>query len=374
MKGDFFETLLAMDQVPHEALDFLSRNCAAEEILHLQSRGRQMVEIKSTEPLGEDILSAIRTRYPIRHLRQAAPVVPILSRRSMSVPFGSAAEMLRYNESPGLELWELALRYESERGDIGSGEVFKKMESIAGILEQSINDGIRGTERDDRILGHQSGRYMNLMEENGLLNGGMLNRMILYVTALMEVKSSMGIIVAAPTAGACGTVPGALFGAAGDMDSSPEELVRAFLAAGIIGVLIVKDATFAAEEGGCQAECGAASGMAAAALVALARGSTRQALSAASMALQNTLGMICDPVANRVEVPCLGKNVMAAVNAFACANMALAGFDEVIPLDEVITTMDRVGRSIPCELRCTGLGGLSVTETSRKIENRLKRQ
>jgi len=123
--------------------------------------------------------------------------------------------------------------------------------------------------------------------------------------------------------------------------------------------------------GGCQAECGAGSGMAAAALVTLAKGTTEQAVGAASMALQNILGMICDPVANRVEAPCLGKNVMAASNALACANMALAGFDPVIPLDEVIETMDRVGKSLPSELRCTALGGLSVTRTSREIEKRL---
>ncbi len=113
--------------------------------------------------------------------------------------------------------------------------------------------------------------------------------------------------------------------------------------------------------------------MAAAALATLAGGSTAQAVAAASLALQNSLGMICDPVANRVEVPCLGKNVMAASNALACANMALAGYDPVIPLDEVIETMDRVGRSLPRELRCTALGGLSVTETSRQIEDRLRR-
>jgi L-serine dehydratase len=112
--------------------------------------------------------------------------------------------------------------------------------------------------------------------------------------------------------------------------------------------------------------------MAAAALVTLAGGTTRQAVNAASMALQNVLGMICDPVANRVEVPCLGKNVMAASNALACANMALADFDAVVPLDEVIETMDRVGRSIPAELRCTALGGLSITKTSKKIERRLQ--
>ena len=113
--------------------------------------------------------------------------------------------------------------------------------------------------------------------------------------------------------------------------------------------------------------------MAAAALTTLAGGTPTQAVNAASLALQNILGMICDPVANRVEVPCLGKNVLAASNALACANMALADFDVVIPLDEVIDTMHRVGKSLPSELRCTGLGGLSITPTSKEIESRLDR-
>ena len=114
--------------------------------------------------------------------------------------------------------------------------------------------------------------------------------------------------------------------------------------------------------------------MASAALVTLAKGTLKQSIDAASMALQNTVGMVCDPVANRVEVPCLGKNVMAASNALACANMALADYDTVVPLDEVIETMDRVGKSMPHELCCTALGGLSITRTSKEIEERLKRQ
>jgi L-serine dehydratase len=200
----------------------------------------------------------------------------------------------------------------------------------------------------------------------------MLNSIILHVTALMEVKSSMGVIVAAPTAGSCGALPGACLGAGAVLQSTREELAQALMAAGLVGVFIAARATFSAEIGGCQAECGAASGMAAAALVTLGRGTLLQAVAAASMALQNTLGMICDPVANRVEVPCLGKNIMAAANALACANLALAGGDPVIPLDEVIETMDRVGKSLPAELRCTALGGLSVTRTSKEIEERLK--
>jgi L-serine dehydratase len=189
---------------------------------------------------------------------------------------------------------------------------------------------------------------------------------------MMEVKSSMGVIVAAPTAGACGALPGTSLGAATALGLSEDEAAKGMLAAGMIGVFIAAHSTFAAEVGGCQAECGAGSGMAAAALVTLARGHTRQAVAAASMALQNVLGMVCDPVANRVEVPCLGKNVLAASNALSCANMALADFDPVIPLDEVIETMDKVGRSIPSELRCTALGGLSITKASKEIEKRLR--
>ena len=139
----------------------------------------------------------------------------------------------------------------------------------------------------------------------------------------------------------------------------------------MIGVLITARSTFASEVGGCQAECGAGSGMAAAALVQLAGGTADQAVDAASMALQNIFGRTCDPVAKRVEVPCLGKNIMAVSNALACANMAIANFNAVIPLDEVIDAMDTVGKSIPHELRCTALGGLSVTETSKKIEKKL---
>ena len=196
--------------------------------------------------------------------------------------------------------------------------------------------------------------------------------MILYTTAIMEVKSALGLIVAAPTAGACGGLPGAVIAAAHQGGYTQDDIVRAMLAAGLIGVFIASQATFAAEVGGCQAECGAGSGMAAAALATLAGGTAQQAINAASMAIQNVLGLICDPVANRVEVPCLGRNVLAASNALSCANMALAGFDPVIPLGEVLDAMDRVGKSLPCELRCTALGGLSTTNTSLKIAKDLR--
>jgi len=148
-------------------------------------------------------------------------------------------------------------------------------------------------------------------------------------------------------------------------------MARALLAAGLVGVFIATPWSFAAEVGGCQAEGGSAAAMAAAALVTLADGTLAEALAAASLAMQSMIGLICDPVANRVEVPCLGKNVMAATNALACADMALAGFDPVIPFDEVVQTARRVAEQMPRELKCTALGGLSITPTSLAIERRL---
>jgi L-serine dehydratase len=280
--------------------------------------------------------------------------------------------MYRYNSNKGLPLHQLSLLYESSRGGINETDVIDLMRDLVFRLKESVRLGIEGTEYKDRILGNQSGRFKAKMEEGNLLESDLLNSIILCVTALMEVKSSMGVIVAAPTAGACGTFPGSCLGAAPVLNSSDEQLINAFLAGGIIGVFIAAHSTFAAEIAGCQAECGSAAGMAAAALVTLGNGTLDQAIAAASMALQNSFGLVCDPVANRVEVPCLGKNVAAAANALSCANMALAGYDAVIPLDEVIEAMDQVGKSLPCELRCTALGGLSITPTSLRIQQELE--
>ena len=166
-------------------------------------------------------------------------------------------------------------------------------------------------------------------------------------------------------------MPGAVLALCDAMGVNEDERARALLVAGLIGVFIARDSTFAAEEGGCMAECGSGSAMAAAAMVHLAGGTTDRQLAAASIALQNCFGMVCDPIANRVEAPCLGKNIMAASNALSCSNMALAGYEHLIPFDEVVIAMSKVAHQIPRELRCTNLGGLSITPTADRIAQRL---
>jgi L-serine dehydratase len=304
----------------------------------------------------------------VRHL---SPVLPVPSRNDIRVPFTSCADMLTQDGPQNTPLWQLAIEYERARGNFTEREVIDKMIAIIRILRKSIASGIAGTSYEDRVLHHQSGRFAEMMNAGRLLDSGALNRIILYVTALMEVKSSMGVIVAAPTAGACAALPGAVIAMAETLGQDEEQMAKAMLAAGLIGVFIATRWTFAAEVGGCQAEGGSAASMAAAALVTLAGGTRDQSIAAASMAFQSMLGLICDPIANRVEAPCLGKNVMAASNALSCANMALADFDPLIPLDEVIDAAKHVSTMMPREHRCTSLGGLAITPTSLEIERKL---
>ena len=369
--GDYHETLLSVIGNGQALVQRLAELGNVDEVLLHEHCGKQLVQVKAAKFLSEETITALRKVCPILHVKRLAPVLPIASRKDTKVPFTTCEEMMQHDAGRNIPLWRLAVQYEMARGDLTEPEVIAKMVEIVRILRRSIAQGIAGTQYDDRVLGHQSGKFNELMQAGRLLNGGTLNRIVLYVSAMMEVKSSMGVIVAAPTAGACAALPGAVIAMAEEMKLSEEDMAKALLASGLIGVFIATSWTFAAEVGGCQAEGGSAAAMAAAALVTLANGTLPQAVAASSMAFQSMLGLICDPVANRVEVPCLGKNVLAASNALSCANMALADYDPVIPFDEVIDTAKRVAGQMPRELRCTALGGLSITKTSLAIEAKL---
>ena len=299
------------------------------------------------------------------------PLMPVPLKRKPVFPFKDIKDLASMLEKDGGLLSDYAIKHEAGVGKLCEKDIMAMSHSHLYIMREAIDNGLAGTEYKDRLLHRQSHLFTKIPEKGKLIPSDLLNRIIQSVTAVMEVKSSMGLILAAPTAGSCGTLPGVLIPSAEAAYKTEKEMIRALLAAGIIGVFIANEGGFAAEKGGCQNECGSASGMAAAALVELMGGDGIMSLNAASMALQNTLGMICDPVADRVEVPCLGKNVMAALNALAAANMVIAGYDHVIPLDEVIITMKDVGRDMHPKYRCTCKGGLSVTPTARKIHNKL---
>ena len=366
INGDYHELLIYGNHL--EIIQGLMPDISCDYVFLHSS----FIEIKSAAPFETAVIDSLEAIPGVTHVCYLQPVLPVLSRKGLEVPFLFCNDMMDYGSSHSMDLWELALKYESVRGGVPEEEVFEKMRSIVSIMKGGIAEGLGGTFYLDRILPVQSLGFQDKMNENQLLDCGLLNTMVLYTTAMMEVKSSMGVFVAAPTAGSCGTLPGAVLGAAECMASSEDEIIKAMLAAGMMGVFISEHATFAAEVAGCQAETGAGGSMAAAGLVTLMNGTLKQSVGAASLALQNSLGIICDPIGNRVEAPCLGKNVMAASNALCSANMALANYDHLIPYDEVVQTMNEVGDMMAHELTCTGLGGLAATPTGRAIEARLK--
>lgn len=369
IKGDFYETLLLLKNADKEDADKIE-NYLKKNLLELKvdksgdSDGNILINCKSEYSIGKHANHILSEGGKNISITELFPVMPATSSMKLELPFNTADEMLKLAKKEKLSLSSLALLYESARTGLDSNSITRKMEEIVFLVKNSIDEGLKGTSYGDRILQTQS-NLIEAAEKKGLIEKSINSSIISCTSAIMEVKSSMGIIVAIPTAGSCGVLGGALFGSLPDKRFDLKKMTNAFLAAGIAGVFIASRYTFSAEEGGCQVETGSAAAMAAAGLVELNGADARQAINAASMALQNQLGLICDPVAVRVEVPCLGKNIMAASNAYNSYIMAVAGYDPVIPYDEVIDAMKAVGETLPSSLCCTGLGGLAQTPTAK---------
>ena len=337
LRGDTHVTLVRggdLSAAPEEVLAHEVVEAGGDVLLVLQSE--QRLDVPGASP---DLV------------RRLEPVLPVPTRANLAVPFLHAGELAEQHDLRAAPLSDFALEYECARSGFSESEVLAAMDRLRGIMREGIEGGLAGTQASDRLLPQQSGGFAAALAGGGLHDAGLLNRCILYVTALMETKrGSMGTIVAAPTTGSCATFPATCLAAAEACGASDERTLRAMLAAGSRRGLRDDALVFAAEVGGCQAETGAGAAMAAAALVELQGGSAERALSAASQALQNVLGLVCDPVGNRVEAPCLGRNVTGAANAIASANMALAGYDHLIPLDEVLDAHRAVSASMAREL------------------------
>lgn len=247
-------------------------------------------------------------------------------------------------------------------------EMLRRWEIMKAAAVSSI-------ETEHKTMGGLIGGEARRLDANRISGGGvcgtLLSKALTYSMGVLEVNASMGLIVAAPTAGSSGVLPGVLLALQEEQGFSDREMADALFHAGAIGYLIACNATVSGAEGGCQAEVGSASAMAASAITELMGGSPAACLDAASTALLNILGMVCDPIAGLVEAPCQKRNGLGVSNALISAEMSLAGITSLIPFDEAVHSMYQVGRGMPEELRETALGGAAATKTGCEICSRI---
>ena len=274
-----------------------------------------------------------------------------------------------------VDFLEYCLDLQARELEITPETLLERMIKMLEVMEESIATGLSGIPSKGGLVGGNAQRLQQSIKENGtFILGDTLLTAVTYAIAVGEANAAMGRIVAAPTAGASGILPAVLFTLKDTRGVSMTELAKGLIVAGVIGMVIAARATLSGAEGGCQAECGSGAAMAAGAAVALCNGSPEAVGHAVAIALKNMLGLVCDPVAGLVEVPCVKRNAGAVSQALTAAEMALAGIKSIIPVDEVIDAMKSVGQSLHCSLKETAQGGLAVTPTGQVLAEKILRK
>ena len=279
--------------------------------------------------------------------------------------FQSLEEAVLRAETDGISLGEVALQAEADAGLRTRAEIEQALHRALEVMRGAVDRGLPGDLRS--VSGLVGGDAARLSAARGPLAGSVFTDVLAAALAVQEVNAAMGVIVAAPTAGGAGVLPGVLLGLARHHQVSDQQLVLALATAGLVGAVVAVRASLSGAEGGCQAETGAAAGMAAAAGVELLGGTPTEASHAVALTMQGTLGLVCDPLGGLVEVPCVYRNATGGAIALAGIEMALAGIRFPIPVDEVIDTMGEIGRTMDVRYRETAGGGLAATPTGRKL-------
>ncbi len=284
--------------------------------------------------------------------------------------YDSIAAICEAAEQQQVTISALVLSDQAEQTEMPEEALYERMKNSLYVMQEAVREGKNPDLRSTSGLTGGDAARMEAYAAGGGITGTFLNHAMARAVAVSEYNAAMGRIVASPTAGSCGILPGTVVTMLEEGRCDEHAAVMALFTAGAIGLVIAQKASIAGAQGGCQAECGSASAMAAAALVELAGGTPAQAAHACAMAIKNQLGLVCDPVAGLVEIPCIKRNVSGAAIAFTSAEMALAGVKSRIPVDECVLAMRQVGDMLPCSLKETSQAGLAATPTGL----RLKRQ
>ena len=282
------------------------------------------------------------------------------------ISFNSIAELAELAQKANCPSSQIVIQWELENNFVSEEKQRAMMLKNWQVMEESLKRGLKNYEKS--VSGLTGGDAVKLYayRQHGYTGEAVLSAAASAV-GVSEVNAVMGRIVACPTAGSCGIVPAAIYAAAEKNGNNIDEIVDALFTASGIGMVVEANASIAGAYGGCQAECGTAAGMAAGALVQLAGGTPEMVGNAVALAMKNLLGLACDPVAGLVEVPCVKRNGFIAVHAMVAADMAMAGVQAVIPVDDVIDALNRIGRSMPSSIKETAEGGLATTKTGLRL-------
>ena len=282
--------------------------------------------------------------------------------------YTSAKSMMDACKEQNKTLYELQLDQEMEAEELTKEQVYDYLRKTYEIMKKSATAGLETPITSmSGMTGKNAFKVYEYAKNNSSISGNLITKAMARALSTSEINASMGRIVAAPTAGASGILPATLVTMQDEFDYSDEEILNALLTASAVGEIIAVNATISGAEGGCQAECGAAAAMAAAAIIELRGGTMEDVFTAASFALKNIMGLICDPVCGLVEYPCNLRNASGVVNAIISADLALAGVEALIPFDETVGAMGNVGKELPVSLKETAIGGIAGTETAQRL-------
>lgn len=285
--------------------------------------------------------------------------------------FKSVKELIEMCEAQDKKIHEIMLEQEMEVTGLSEADVYAHMDKNLQTMENALDEGLAGVTSTTGLTGGDAVLIKEYLKTGKSLSGATLLDAVSKAVATNEVNAAMGKICATPTAGSAGVVPGVLFGLKPRLEPTRKDMLTFLLTSGAFGFVVANNASISGAAGGCQAEVGSAAAMAAGATVELAGGSPQQSAEAFAICLKNMLGLVCDPVAGLVEVPCVKRNAAGASNAIVSADMALAGVTSRIPTDEVIEAMYKIGQTMPSALRETGRGGLAGTPTGQRLKQEI---
>jgi L-serine dehydratase len=285
--------------------------------------------------------------------------------------FRNVAELVELAEKNNVKIAEIMIRQEIEVSGRSREDIIAQMENNLQVMERAVERGLNGVKSQTGLTGGDAVLLQKYIDSGKSLAGNLLLDAVSKAVATNEVNAAMGIICATPTAGSAGVVPGTLFAVKEKLNPTRMEMIEYLFTTAAFGFVVANNASISGAAGGCQAEVGSAAGMAAAAIVEMAGGTPQQSSDAFAITLKNMLGLVCDPVAGLVEVPCVKRNAMGASNAITAADMALAGITSRIPCDEVIGAMYAIGQTMPSALRETAEGGLAATPTGKRLEEEI---